>query len=381
MDTALHTEPHPWTHPLLDVLLRVGVIAVLAVFCFGVFHPFLNLMLWSTILAVTLYPLHRWLRAKLGGKDGRAATLIVVAVLLVLAVPAWVVGNSLVDTAVDGLKKAHAEHLEIPAPRAEVRGWPLVGERVYAAWDAAHRDPEALKQKLGPKLLGAGKKLLATLGDLAGGLLLFVFAMPIAGIIMAYGEHGTASMRRIASAFVGPIRGPEIIALITATIRAVAQGVIGIAFIQAVLVGIGIVPMGVPAAGLLCLVVLMLGIMQLPATIITIPIIIYMFATEGSSATMIIFGIYLFVAGLADNVLKPLMLGRGVSVPMPVVLIGAIGGMITGGLLGLFIGPVALGVAYELFWRWVDERAPEATPVVPGPAVPAAAHAAAAPAV
>jgi predicted PurR-regulated permease PerM len=361
-----------WTHPLLDVLLRVGVIAVLAVFCYGVFHPFLNLMLWSVILAVTLYPLHRWVRGKLGGKDGRAATLIVVGIMLVLAVPAWVVGNSLVDTAVDGLKKAHDKHLEIPPPRAEVRSWPLVGERVYAEWDAAHANPEALKQKLGPKLVGAAKKLLGTLADLASGLLLFVVAKPIAGIIMAFGEHGTISMRRIASAFVGPERGPEIIALCTATIRAVAQGVIGIAFIQAVLVGIGIVPMGVPAAGLLCLVVLMLGIMQLPATILTIPIIIYVFATEGSSATVIIFAIYLFVAGLADNVLKPLMLGRGVSVPMPVVLIGAIGGMITGGLLGLFIGPVALGVAYELFWRWVDERAPEtAAESAAAPAAPA----------
>ena len=356
---------HGWTHPLLDVLLRVGVIAVLAVFCYGVFHPFLNLMLWSVILAVTLYPLHRWVRAKVGGKDGRAATLIVVGIMLVLAVPAWVVGNSLVDTAVDGLKKAHDKHLEIPPPRAEVRSWPLVGERVYAEWQAAHANPAALKQKLGPKLIGAGKKLLGTLADLASGLLLFVVAMPIAGIIMAFGEHGTVSMRRIASAFVGPARGPEIVALCTATIRAVAQGVIGIAFIQAVLVGIGIVPMGVPAAGLLCLVVLMLGIMQLPATILTIPIIIYVFATEGSSGTTILFGVYLFVAGLADNVLKPLMLGRGVSVPMPVVLIGAIGGMITGGLLGLFIGPVALGVAYELFWRWMDERAPEVPVAAP----------------
>jgi len=321
---------------------------------------------------VTLYPLHRWVRGKVGGKDGRAATLIVVAVLLVLAVPAWVVGNSLVDTAVDGLKKAHEKHLQIPPPREEVRAWPLVGERIYGEWQAAHANPEALKQKLGPKLVGAGKKLLTTLGDLAGAFLLFFAAMPIAGIIMAYGEHGTKSMQRIATAFVGPLRGPEIISLCTATVRAVAQGVIGIAFIQAVLVGIGIVPMGVPAAGLLCLVVLMLGIMQLPATILTIPIIIYVFSTEGSTATTIIFGIYLFVAGLADNVLKPLMLGRGVSVPMPVVLIGAIGGMVTGGLLGLFIGPVALGVAYELFWRWVDERAPEA-PAAAVAAPPAAA--------
>jgi len=162
-------------------------------------------------------------------------------------------------------------------------------------------------------------------------------------------------------------------ALCTATIRAVAQGVIGIAFIQAVLIGIAIVPMGIPGAGLLCLAILMLGIMQLPATILTIPIIIYVFSTQGSSGINIAFAIYVFVAGLADNVLKPLMLGRGVAVPMPVVLVGAIGGMVTNGLLGLFIGPVALGVAYELFWRWVDERAPESPVTAEAPVVPPAA--------
>ena len=100
--------------------------------------------------------------------------------------------------------------------------------------------------------------------------------------------------------------------------------------------------------------------MQVPVALLTIPIIIWVLATQGVSGINIVFSIYLFIAGLADNVLKPLMLGRGVSVPMPVVLIGALGGMVTNGLLGLFIGPVALGVAYELFWRWVDERAPAA---------------------
>ena len=227
--TAYNPDHHPWVHPLLDVLLRVGVIAVLAVFCFGVFHPFLNLMLWSVILAVTLYPLHRIVRARTGGKDGRAATLIVIAVLLVLAVPTWVVGNSLVETAVDGLKKAHDKHLAIPPPRAGVRDWPLVGERVYATWQAAHENPASLKQKLGPKLVGMGKRLLGALGDLAAGFLLFFVAMPIAGIIMAFGEHGARSATRIAVAMVGPLRGPEITALCTSTVRAVAQGVIGIA--------------------------------------------------------------------------------------------------------------------------------------------------------
>jgi predicted PurR-regulated permease PerM len=370
--TAYHSEQYPWIHPLLDVLLRVGLIAVLSVFCYGIFHPFLSLMLWSVILAVTLYPLQRKLRARIG-KDGRTATLIVLLVIGVLAVPCWVIGNSLIESASTGLKMVQGKDLQVPAPRAEVGTWPVVGPRLLAEWEQAYAQPEALKAKLGPKLKGAAVKSLGVLADLAAGLLLFLVAMPIAGIIMAFGEHGADSARRICSAFVGPTRGPDMAKLCTSTVRAVAQGVIGIAFIQAVLIGIAIVPMGIPGAGLLCLAILMLGIMQLPATILTIPIIAYVFATQGSSGINIVFAIYVFIAGLADNVLKPLMLGRGVSVPMPVVLIGAIGGMVTNGLLGLFIGPVALGVAYELFWRWVDERAPDLPQPLPAAPVPPSA--------
>jgi len=355
--TSYNPDQHPWVHPLLDVILRVGLIVVLAVFCFGIFRPFLNLMLWSVILAVTLYPLQRKLKTKLG-KDGRTATVIVLLCIAVLAVPTWVIGNSLIDTAAEGVKMLQTKHPQIPPPKASVREWPVIGERVYVAWQDVVDHPEELKAKLGPKLKDAARKGIAALGDVAAALLLFLVAMPIAGIIMAFGEHSANSARRICSAFVGPTRGPGIAALCTSTIRAVAQGVIGIAFIQAVLIGIAIVPMGIPGAGLLCLAVLMLGIMQVPVALLTIPIIIWVLATQGVSGINIVFSIYLFIAGLADNVLKPLMLGRGVSVPMPVVLIGALGGMVTNGLLGLFIGPVALGVAYELFWRWVDERAP-----------------------
>ena len=105
---------------------------------------------------------------------------------------------------------------------------------------------------------------------------------------------------------------------------------------------------------------LLLGIMQLPVTLITLPVIAFVFATEGANTATIVFGIYVFVAGLVDNVLKPLLLGRGVDVPMPVILIGAIGGMVTSGIVGLFIGPVVLAVGYQLFWEWVRDRPPEA---------------------
>ena len=176
---------------------------------------------------------------------------------------------------------------------------------------------------------------------------------------MAHGESGSRSAVQIASRVSGPVRGPKIAALCTATIRAVALGVVGIAFIQMLLVGLGFVFKGIPGAGLLALAVLLLGIMQLPATLITIPVIAFVFATEGANTATIVFALYVFVAGLVDNVLKPLLLGRGVDVPMPVVLIGALGGMVTSGIIGLFIGPVVLAVGYQLFWQWVRDRPPE----------------------
>jgi len=154
----------------------------------------------------------------------------------------------------------------------------------------------------------------------------------------------------------GPRRGPQIAHLCTATTRAVAQGVVGIAFIQMLLIGVGFAVMGIPGAGLLALAVLLLGIMQLPTSLITLPVIVFVFVTQGATLATIVFAIYVFLAGLSDNVLKPLLLGRGVDVPMPVVLLGALGGMVTDGIIGLFIGPVVLAVGYQLFWQWVEDQ-------------------------
>jgi predicted PurR-regulated permease PerM len=231
-----------------------------------------------------------------------------------------------------------------------------VGKRLYASWLQASTDLTSLAQQFAPQLKTATLTMLRKLAGLGMGLLMFMAALVIAGIFMAYAQGGHRSAVRIASRIFGEGKGQRITALCTATIRAVAQGVVGIAFIQMLLIGVGFVLMDVPGAGLLALVVLLFGIMQLPATLITLPVIVFVFATQGASAATIVFSIYVFVAGLIDNVLKPLLLGRGVDVPMPVVLIGALGGMVTSGIIGLFIGPVLLAVGYQLFWQWIDEQ-------------------------
>ena len=340
---------------LLDVLIQAGLIAVLAVFCYGVFHPFRDLMLWSMILAVTLYPLHTRLRPKLGG-DGRAATLIVLIAIATMLAPVYFLGMSLADSVEHAVSLIRNDEYHIPPPPESVASWPLVGQRLYDSWRQASTDLTALVQKLGPQLKGVSMSLLGTIAGVGAAFLVFVAALIIAGIFMAFGESGSGAAVRIFSRVSGPDRAPKMAALCTATIRAVAQGVVGIAFIQMLLIGVAFLIKGIPGAGLLALAILFLGITQLPATLITVPVIAVVFATEGATVASIAFAIYTFVAGLADNVLKPLLLGRGLDVPMPVVLIGAIGGMVSLGIIGLFIGPVALAVSYQLFWQWVDQQ-------------------------
>lgn len=341
---------------LLDVLIRAGLIAVLVISCFNVFRPFLDLMLWSLILAITLYPLHGMLKRKLGNRDGRAATLLVLIGVSILLVPVYLLGTSMAESIQQTITVVKSGGLRIPAPADSVANWPLVGQSLHAFWLQASTDLTGLLQTLAPHLKGPSLSLLSKLAGASVGLLMFIFALFIAGIVMAYGDNGHRSAVQIAARISGPEKGPQIVALCTATVRAVAQGVVGIAFIQMLLVGAGFVVMGIPGAGLLAMGVLLLGIMQLPVTLITLPLIGFMFATEGATAATIAFGIYTFVAGMVDNVLKPILLARGVAVPMPVILIGALGGMISNGIIGLFIGPVMLAVAYQLFWQWVNDQ-------------------------
>lgn len=354
---------------LLDVLIRAGLIFILVMFCYEVFRPFLNLMLWAVILAVTLYPLNQLLAAKLGNRPGWAASILVIVGLTCLMVPLSLLGASVLDSVQAGMQSVETGQFEIPAPPDQVADWPLIGPPLYKVWLHASQDLSWAFQQVMPQLKGWSRVVLHQAAGIGAGIVIFIFALIIAGLIMAHGPSGQRTAVAIATRVSSPVRGPQIATLCTATIRAVAQGVVGIAFIQMLLIGVALVLMGIPAAGIIALLVLLLGIMQLPVLVITIPVVIYAFAHFGMGTDTILFAIWMIVAGLSDNVLKPLLLGRGVAVPMPVILIGALGGMITGGIIGLFIGPVILAVGYELFMGWVHP--PSMEPVVAAELLPA----------
>jgi predicted PurR-regulated permease PerM len=339
---------------LLDVLIRAGLILALVMLCYRVFSPFLVLMVWALILAITLYPLHQWLAARMGGRTGWAATLISVLGVALIVAPTAVLLGSLGDSVHGVIEGVQQNTLQIPPPRPGVAAWPVVGERVHATWQLAHDDLPALVKSLQPKLGELAKAALAMVASIGGGILGFVAAFIVAGIIMAFGAGGDRASHAIFARVVGAERSDQFTTLSVATIRAVAQGVIGIAFIQAILVGLCLLVAGVPLAGVLAVIVLVLGIAQVPALIVTLPAIAYLWMSGGyGTGEAALYSVLLFVAGMADNVLKPLMLGRGVDAPMPVILLGALGGMAAGGIVGLFVGAVLLALGYQIFMGWV----------------------------
>jgi predicted PurR-regulated permease PerM len=348
---------------LLDVLIRAGLILILAMLCYRIFSPFLVLMVWAMILAITLYPLNEALAARLGGSKGWAATLISLLGVALIVGPTAVLVSSTGDSVQRLIEGVQQNTLQIPSPNAKVAAWPIVGERIFAVWERAYTDLPALIKSMQPKIGDLAKGALAMIAAIGAQLLKFVGAFIVAGILMAFGEGADGTSRAIFGRVAGPERADEFTVLSVATIRAVAQGVIGIAFIQAILVGLCLLLAEVPLAGVLAVVVLVLGIAQVPALIVTLPAIAYIWMSgDYDTFAAVVNTVLLFVAGMADNVLKPLMLGRGVDAPMPVILLGALGGMATSGIIGLFVGATLLALGYQIFMGWVragpDAKAP-----------------------
>ena len=339
---------------LMDVLIRAALIILLAMLCYRIFAPFLSLMVWATILAVTLYPLHQAMASRLGGKQGRAATLLVVLGLVLIVGPTAVLTGALGDSVHDLVTQVQDNTLEVPPPRESVATWPVVGERLYSLWGRAHADLPALVQSQQPKIGELTRIALSAVAGVGLGILQFIASLIIAGILMAFGQSGAEACRAIFTRLTDNERGAAFTTLSTHTIRAVAAGVLGVALIQAIIIGFCLIIAGVPWAGALSAIVLVLGIAQIPALLVTLPAIIYIWSRcDFGNVEAIVYSVLLFVAGMADNILKPLLLGRGVEAPMPVILIGALGGMAAKGILGMFVGATLLALGYQIFMGWV----------------------------
>jgi len=331
--------------------VQIGALMLLLIMCFRILAPFLGIVMWALIIAVALYPAHSSLTAKLGGREKTSAFVFVLVGLTILIVPTYLTADSSI-TALSSLGHDLKDgSLTVSPPDESVAEWPIIGKRVYSGWSSAAENLEDTLRKFQPQLAAFSQGLLKFAGSIAIGVLQFVLSVIIAGVFLVSAKGGYKTALALSSSLIGD-RGNMLVDLAIATIRSVAKGVLGVAIIQAVLAGIGLAVMGVPAPGIWAGIVLILAIVQLPPLVVLGPIAFWVFSVA-DPVPATIFAVYAFLVSISDSFLKPMFLGRGMEIPMLVILLGAIGGAIGFGIIGLFIGAVVLALGYEILKAWM----------------------------
>lgn len=350
---------------VIQIAIRLGLLALLIYWSFVLLEPFIPILAWTVVLVVSLYPIFLRLSDHLGHRPRIAAALMTLVMLAVFLGPATWLGLGLVDGLRSISDQLTSGDLTIPSPAAKVRDWPLIGTTLYEFWTMASDNLQAALRLLAPYLKPLAGPVLTIAGSAGTGTLKFLVAVIIAGFLFPSGPQLVASIETLLTRIV-PRRGGDFLALAGATIRTVAQGVIGIAVVQALLAGIVLKIAGVPHANVLAFAVLVLGIIQIGSTPIFIPIVIWVWSTKDIGASVLI-TILLALVAISDNALKPLVMGRGLSTPVLVIFIGVLGGTLAHGLLGLFVGPIVLAVAWELLMAWgLEEQGAIVGPVPDG---------------
>jgi len=362
-------EDNAFVRNSVEAVIRIALLAGLFWWCLKIVSPFIMPVLWAVIFAVALYPVFGWLKGKLGGRGGLAATVLTLIALAVLIAPILVLTTSMIGSVHQITQEVEDGTFKVPPPPEGVAEWPVVGEELAVAWSQASANLQLFLKRHREQLKPVWGFVAAQAAGAGGATLVFMIAILIAGLMMAKAEPAVEGLEAIALRLAGD-RGAEMVTTSGATIRSVVQGVLGVAVIQSLLSGVGMLVVGVPAAGLWAGLVLILAIMQLPPILVLGPVIAYVFTTS-STLTAVLFLIFGLIVGSSDAFLKPLFLGRGMTIPMPVILIGAIGGAMLSGIVGLFIGAVVLALGYELAVAWVkgeEEDAAGAAEAEPEPA-------------
>lgn len=336
----------------IEIAVKLVILGVVLFWAFMILKPFIVLVMWAVIIAVTLWPLISALERRFQGKRTLIVSMVTLTAVLALLVPAYVLSDSIIASSHTIAQQLKEGTFEVPSPSKEVAKWPLVGEEIYAFWNEAATNLEETVRKYQSQIMTYGGKVVAALGSGVGAVLQFVISFVIAAVFLSKSDASVNVYYAISRHLMGE-KGVEWAQLSALTIRSVVQGVIGIALIQGVLSLIGLLVVGVPLAALWALLIFFFAVVQLPTVIILGPIVLYVF-TITDTATAVIFAVYAVIIGLSDNVLKPLLLGRGVDIPMLVILLGAIGGMLLSGIIGLFTGAVVLALAYKLFMTWLE---------------------------
>ncbi len=340
---------------LTRTVLVILIIAVLITGSLWTLLPFLSAVIWATTIVVATWPMLLDIQRRMGGRRGAATAFMTIVMLAVFIVPFALAVAVLVDAAVRSaelLRSVTSDGLP-PAP-AWLAGLPWVGERLAVRWqEFAALGPDGVTDALRPYARSTAGWILSLSGSFGLVVIHFLLTIILVGVLYASGEQASRGVLMFGKR-IGKERGEHTVRLAGQALRGVALGVVITALVQSVIAGIGLWLAGVPRAGLLLAIIFVLCVAQLGPLPVLVPAIAWLYWTDNFvwGTVLVVFAV---VVAVADNVLKPILIRRGVDLPMLLIIAGVIGGLIGFGIVGLFIGPVLLAVTYTLLVSWVSE--------------------------
>lgn len=340
-----------FNNPVVQYALQLLALALLLLSCFRIVEPFITPFIWGSVLAIALYPLHALLRKKIKDRNAWSASIITILTLMLIIGPAvWLLLATVGEVReLAGLYRSG--ELQVPVPNKSVKSWPLIGSTVYAYWTEASTNLTNFATQHSDQLKPVLIKLFDLLKNTGKGIVIFTLSIIISGFLLAYAQSLNTFVRSLFGRIAGAA-GDSMTDSAALTVRNVAKGVLGVAVIQSILAGIGFVLAGIPLAGLWILICLILAIVQIGILPVSIGVIIYAWGNS-DTLTATLLTVWMIIVGVMDNVLKPILLGKGAPAPMLVVFIGAIGGFMVSGFIGLFTGAIILTLGYKLMTGWV----------------------------
>jgi len=333
--------------------IRLVVVVGLILWAAYIVKPFLGALAWAIILAVAIYPFYQKLINNAGAKRKKwVAMLFTIVTVTLLSVPSYSIFSSVIGTTAETLQQINDGTLDVPPPTENVKEWPL-GDKIYSNWESASEDAKTYAVDHKDFILEKGKGIFGSFLGIMGTLILFIISLIIAVVFMHNAEGGYNTSVKFANKLVGK-EGKELVIMSRNTIRSVVKGILLVAIIQTLLSFIGFKLIGLPAAGIFAMLVLFSAIIQLPVTLAVIPPIILAFSMSDNMTHTIIFVVYIVIVSLLDNFLKPVLLSKGLQTPTIIIFLGAIGGVMLHGIIGLFVGTVVLALAHRFYVHWVN---------------------------
>jgi len=339
-----------------EVFIRMSLLVIVGVSCFLLLRPFLDLIMAGIIIAIGVYPIHQMFTKVLRGRDKLAAVLCTVLLLVVTLVPTLLLAETLAAGVRDVADQLKTGQLKIPPPPPSLDSLPIAGVKLKEFWNLSSVNLSEAARQLAPTMRKKILPLVSASVGISGILLKFLIAILLAGFLLATSKHKIGFADRLFRRIFDD-QGPEFQQLVASTIRSVTNGILGVAVIQSFFATLGFWIVGLPGTGLWAVIFLIAAVLQV-GIVVLVPAVLYAFATHSTSYA-VMFLIWCVVVALMDNILKPILLGRGSQVPIAVIFLGVLGGFITMHIIGLFVGAIILSVGYKLLIAWLDAGVPK----------------------